>query len=62
MTTETKGKAKLVIREGYKRSAYIPSKEDLIMLINKKEVSVCIIERSRYEDNREEMKVIITHK
>lgn len=47
--------------ETYVEGIYVPSKEDLISLIEKNEVKVSIIERSIYSDGSEKMKISIIH-
>lgn len=47
--------------ETYVKDTYVPSKEDVIELIKKDKVKICIIERSKYSDGSEEMKLILKH-
>lgn len=54
-------KTKKVYNETYVKGTYVPSKDDLINLINKDKVSVYIAERSKYSDGSEELKLVIIH-
>ena len=47
--------------ETYVKDTYIPSKEDIIELIKKDKVSIYIMERSKYSDGVEELKLNIKH-
>lgn len=50
-----------VYKEGYKEGDYTPSKEELINLIKKDQVTVCIVERAKYSDGSEKMKISLKH-
>lgn len=63
MTEKNKNKkATLQYKEGYYENKYVPSKDDIIELIKKDEVDICIVERARYSDGVEKIKLIIKHK
>ena len=47
--------------ETYVEGTYVPSKKDLISLIKKNQVNVSIIQRSKYSDGSEKMKISIIH-
>lgn len=47
--------------ETYVKDTYVPSKEDIIELIKKDKVSICIMERSIYSDGSEELKLNLKH-
>lgn len=48
--------------ETYVKDTYVPSKEELIELIKKDQVTICILERNIYSDGSEEMKLNLKHK
>lgn len=52
----------LVIKKTFVKDTYVPSKDELIALINKKEVSICVMAQSRYESGKEILDIKITHK
>lgn len=56
-----KGKDALVLKETYHPDTYVPSKDDIMNLINKKEVRVYIMARSKYESGEEHMDLKIIH-
>ena len=62
MTGKKEASPKRIYNETYVKGTYVPSKEDLIGLIEKNEVTVYISERSQYSDGGEEMKIVIKHK
>ena len=58
---ENKKKATQIYKEGYREGDYVPDKQELIDLIRKDEVTVCIIERSKYSDGSEKVKISLKH-
>lgn len=55
-------KPTIMYSETYVKEKYVPSKEDVIELIKKDAVSIYILERTRYSDGSEVMKLNIKHK
>lgn len=54
-------KDSLILKKTFVKGTYVPSKEDLIALIMKDEVSVCIMAQSKYESGKEVCDIKITH-
>lgn len=54
-------KATQIYKEGYKEGDYVPGKEQLIDLIKKDQVTVCILERAKYSDGSEKIKISLKH-
>jgi len=54
-------KDRVILKKTFKDGAYVPSKEELIDLINKHEVSVTITAQTKYESGKEALDVKITH-
>lgn len=51
----------LTYGETYKKKSYVPSKEDIIKLIKKEQVSLYISKRSKYSDGKEILTLEIVH-
>lgn len=50
-----------IYSESYKEGDYTPEKKELINLIERDLVTVSIVERSKYSDGSEKLKIVINH-